>query len=198
MGKYVDFYCKNNCRELKKIVDPILHNKFGWLAQKDYDDFYSIASQVVWDCEKRFDTEKVRTNKFRSFLQNCIYNKIKSHLTYMHRSKRVLKDTNNRPIYDTSIDIFIGEDENMTIGDTIRSDFDIDKEIFGSDEDKYSEKTVRYLNRLSTLQREVLNCIVSGYSGSEIIEILDITDKQYSDSLSAIRSYRNTSILLKK
>lgn len=196
MGKYVDYYCKNNCRELKKIVDPILHNKFGWLAQKDYDDFYSIASQVVWDCEKRFNNEKVMTKKFHSFLKICIYNKIKSHLTYMHRGKRLLRDSNNNPIYDTSIDICIGEDGNMTIGDTIQSDFDMEKEISGSDQNQYSEKMIKYLSKLSTLQIEVLNCIVSGYSGSEIIEKLNITDKQYSDSLLAIRSYRNTSILL--
>lgn len=196
MGKYVEYYCNNDCRELKKIVDPILHNKFGWLAQKDYDDFYSIASQVVWDCEKRFDAEKVQTKKFKSFLKSCIYNKIKSQLTYMHRDKRVLKDSDDNPIYDTSLNISIGEDENMTIGDTIQSDFDIDKEVFGSDNNQYSEKMIKYLSKLSTLQREVLNCIVSGYSGSEIIEKLNITDKQYSDSLLAIRSYRNTSVLL--
>ena len=67
MGQYVDFYCGNNNKELKKIVDPIIMIHFGWLAQKDYDDFYSIASQVVWDCEKRFNEEKIKNKNFKSF-----------------------------------------------------------------------------------------------------------------------------------
>ena len=78
MGRYVDFYCGNNNSELKKIVYPILMNKFGWIPQKDYDDFLSIGSQVVWNCEESFDLEKVKTKKFKSFLSNCIHNKIKT------------------------------------------------------------------------------------------------------------------------
>lgn len=29
MGKYVDYYCGNNNKELKKLVNPILMNHFG-------------------------------------------------------------------------------------------------------------------------------------------------------------------------
>ena len=101
MGKYIDFYCGNNNRELKKIVDSILNHHFRWIAQKDYDDFYSIAAQVVWECERRFDE---KSESFHNFLSVCIHNRIKSQLTYMNRDKRVFKDEEGNPLYELSID----------------------------------------------------------------------------------------------
>jgi FixJ family two-component response regulator len=54
---------------------------------------------------------------------------------------------------------------------------------------------LEYLNRLSTLQKNVLRLIIAGYLPKEIVEELHITQKQYSDSCAAIHSYRNVSVL---
>lgn len=196
MGQYVDFYCKDNNKELKKIVNPILTNKFGWLPQKDYDDFYSIAAQVVWDCEKKFDSDKVRTKKFKGYLSSCIFNKIKTHLTYMHRDKRCMKDENGSPVYDTSIDAPIGEDDKTTIGDTIQTDFSIP--IFDNDcIDGYSDNVREYLNSLPDLPRKIAKLIMEDYSPKEIKEILNLTDNQYQNSWNVIKSYEKKRILFK-
>ena len=195
MGRYVDFYCGNNNSELKKIVYPILMNKFGWIPQKDYDDFYSIASQVVWDCEESFDLEKVKTKKFKSFLSNCIHNKIKTQLTYMHRDKRVLKDNNGNPIYDTSIDLQIGDDESMTLGDTIHSDFDMDSIIFGKYE--YGDNVEEFLNNLSEIPKKIVQLIMIGRSVDEIKQILNLSDREYKDNWKIINSYENRRLLYK-
>jgi len=77
MGTYLDFYCSDNNRELKKIVNPILMKQFGWIPQKDYDDFYGKMSDVVFDCEKHFSSEKIKNKNFKSFLTACIRNKQK-------------------------------------------------------------------------------------------------------------------------
>ena len=196
MGQYVDFYCKDNNKELKKIVNPILTNQFGWLPQKDYDDFYSIAAQVVWDCEKKFDSDKVRTKKFKGYLSSCIFNKIKTHLTYMHRDKRCMKDENGSPVYDTSIDAPIGEDDKTTIGDTIQTDFSIP--IFDNDcIDGYSDNVREYLNSLPDLPRKIVKLIMEDYSPKEIKEILNLTDNQYQNSWNVIKSYEKKRILFK-
>lgn len=195
MGKYVNFYCGNNNKELEKIVDQIIIKRFGWLPQKDYDDFYSIAAQVVWDCEKVFDSQKVKSEEFKSFLSSCLYNKIKSQLTYMHRDKRVLKDDEGNPIYEICIDAPLDDDENGTLGDLLSGGFDMEREVLGEDEE-YSAKTLQYLGKLSKLQREVLQLIIVGYSPNEIREELHITKKQYTDCNAAIHSYRNVSVLL--
>lgn len=196
MGKYVDFYCSNNNKELKKIIDPVLVNKFGWIPQRDYDDFYSVAACVVWDCEKRFDKEKVKNKKFKSFLSSCIYNKIKSQLTHMHRDKRCLKDKEGNPVYTLSIDAPVDDEGDYTLGETIAGSFDMEKEIFKDKEEVYSESMVLYLDRLSHLQKAVLELIAAGYQPHEIMEELLINEKQYSDCIAAIHSYRNISIFL--
>lgn len=111
MGQYVDYYCKDDNKELKKIVNQIIATKFNWIPQKDYDDLYSIASMVVWDCEKRFDPTKVRTEKFQSFLSACIQNKIKTYVTAMNRNKRTAKDKEGNPIQNVSLDAPVRDDK---------------------------------------------------------------------------------------
>ncbi len=91
MGKYVDFYCKDYNKELKKIVNAMLQRDFGWIAQKDYDDFYSYAAQVVWECEESFDETKGIS--FHNYLLPCISRRIRTRITYMNRGKRIQKMT---------------------------------------------------------------------------------------------------------
>ena len=135
MGQYVDFYCGNENKELKKIVNPILIKNFAWIPQKDFDDFYSIASQVVWDCEQKFDSKKVRTKKFKSFVSTCIHNKIKTHITYMNRDKRMMKDEDGNPLYNVSLDTPISEEDNSTISDYLSAKCNIEDDIIGDSND---------------------------------------------------------------
>ena len=58
MGKYVTCYCGNNNQALISLVDRLIEKNFGWLPQMYYDDFYSIASKVVWDCERQYKKSK--------------------------------------------------------------------------------------------------------------------------------------------
>lgn len=185
MGQYVDFYCGNNNKELKKIVDPIIMVQFGWLAQKDYDDFYSIASQVVWDCEKRFNEEKIKNKNFKSFLSSCIQNKIKTHLTYIHRNKRCMKDENGNPIYETSIDMKVTDDEKMTLGDFFVSEFDLENEVC-RDVD-INEDYDKYLANLSKIQKQIVLMKIDGESVSNIKKKLNLTDAQYDDNMKSIK-----------
>lgn len=57
-------YCDNNMKELKKICYPMLV-KIGGISNKDYDDFYSIALEVLADSVVKYDSSK---SKFRTFL----------------------------------------------------------------------------------------------------------------------------------
>lgn len=94
-----------------------------------------------------------------------------------------------------SIDTPVGDDEKFTIGDMIIDDFTIEKEVFEKDEEGYSKQMLQYLNRLSTLQKEVLRLNIAGYLPGEIKEELHISEKQYADCYAAIHSYRNVSVL---
>ena len=63
------------------------------------------------------------------------------------------------------------------------------------DNDGFSPKMKAYLNKLSKLQKNILFAISEGYSNDEIIEKFHITPKEMSEAYSAIKSYRNVSIL---
>lgn len=194
MGQYVDFYCANENRELKKIVNPILAVKFAWIPQQEYDEFYSIASMVVWDCEKKFDSTKVMTEKFKSFVSTCIHNKIKTHITYMNRDKRMMKDKNGNPIHSSSLDAPVGEDE-IDLKDIIASDFRVEDKLNG--EYSYRECVTDYLKMLSPTQQSIAKMIMEGFNSVQIKEKLNLTDKQYENHMKYLRCDKNTSILTK-
>ena len=186
MGQYVDFYCNDNNKELKKIVTPILLYKFGWLAQKDYDDFYSIASQVVWDCEQKFDGKKVKTKKFKSFVSTCIHNKIKTHITYMNRDKRMVKDDNGNPLHNSSLDAPINNEDNSTIGDYIDGEFCVEDEVI----DNSNEKVECCLEALSSIQRKIIELKMEDVSVEEVKQQLNLSNSEYESHMKAIKENR--------
>ncbi|MBD5494520.1 MAG: sigma-70 family RNA polymerase sigma factor [Lachnospiraceae bacterium] len=178
-------YYENNAKKLHKTVDKILL-KFGGLLEKDVDDFYSLANEVFVDAMKRYDDSQ----SFDAFLYSCLLNRIKTEMTRRNREKR------KADRMSISIDTPIGEEGEFTVGDMIADTFTIEKELFDKSEGGYSKRMLSYLSKLSILQKEVLKLNAAGYLANEIREELHISEKQYADCFSAIRSYRNTSVLL--
>ena len=184
MDQILNEYYKDNAKKLHMVADKIL-KKFGGLSEKDYQDFYSIANEVFVDVLKRYDN----TRPFDTFLYSCLCNRFKSEITARHRTKRILNAN------CISIDTPIKDGSDTTIGDMIQDDFNLENEIFG-EEEQYTDNMLQYLSQLSHLQKQVLNCIASGYKVQEIIDKLHITKKQYTDCYNAIYSYRNTQLLI--
>jgi DNA-directed RNA polymerase, sigma subunit (sigma70/sigma32) len=179
-------YYSNNAKKLHNTVDKILL-KFGGISGKDVDDFYSLANEVFVDVMRRYDGAQ----SFDGFLYSCLLNKIKTEITRRNREKR------KADRMSISIDTPIGDDENSTLGDVIADEFSIEKELFEKDEEGYSRRMSLYLNKLSNLQKEILRLNISGYLPGEIREELHISEKEYADCCSAIRSYKNTKCLAK-
>lgn len=184
-------YYKDNCKKLNKMVDTILVKLKFYDVRKD--DFYDLASEVFCDALKRYDGKQ----NFNGFLYRCLSNKFKTEMTNRNRLKRKA----DKMAISWEIPINNGEDKNRTVGsiveDTkITTSYDIDNTFFNDDTgNKYSEKMMRYISRLSPLQRNVLRLIIAGYSHDEIRETLHISQAECSDAISAIHSYRNVSIL---
>lgn len=186
MEEILALYYENNAKKLHGIVDKILF-RFGGLSNKDMDDFYSLANEVFVDVMRRYD----QSQSFDVFLYSCLTNKIKTEITRRNREKR------KADRMSISIDTPIDHDGNLTIADLLTDDFSIEDVVFDKKEEEYSRKTLLYLNRLSNLQRSVLNLMADGYLQSEIREQLHISEKQYSDCYEAIHSYRNIVLLFK-
>lgn len=184
MKQILNTYYENDAKKLHSIVDKLLL-KFGGIENKDKDDFYSLANEVFFDVMNRYDGKQ----SFETFLYSCMDRKIKTEMTRRNRHKR------QADRMSVSIDTPIGDDENTTLGDIIADKFSIENEVFGENEEEYSEKMLKYLKRLSKVQREILRLIIAGYLPTEIQEELHITEREYRECNIAIHSYRNVSIL---
>lgn len=183
MERLLNAYYENNGEKLRRIVDKILL-QFGGIWDKDKDDFYSLANEVFTDMLKRYDNDR----SFEGFLYSCLSNRIKSEMSRRNRYKRKCD------AMCISIEA-CEKEENAAIEKMLAVESNIEKEVFEKNERPYSHKMLRYLDRLSVLQKKVLFLIGEGYLPNEITEKLSISEKQYTDCNAAIRAYRNVSLL---
>ena len=172
-------YADDNMKELKRICYP-LFVKIGGISKKDYDDFYSIALDALLDSILRFQEDK--GCKFKTFLIGNIKRKFITEIRDRNRKKRI-------PVKQIdSIDSLMFED-GIPLTELIPSDFDVHNECFN--EDISDVKIKRYLNKLSSIQKEIVLLLSDGYKASEIREKLHINEKQYINNLGAIQAYEN-------
>ena len=179
--EYLKSYYENNAQKLRRMSDSIIC-KFGGLSDKDYHDFYSIANEVFVDVMKRYDGER----SFDGFLYSCLTNKFQSEMTRLNREKR--RGDRNA----ISIDAQIGEND-LTIGDTIESDFCIDNVL--DEMGEYDENIERYLNSLNVIQRQIIEMKMDCIPVSEIKETLKLSNKQYDDYCNDMKCFEKISIL---
>lgn len=178
-------YYADNAKKLHKTVDRILC-KFGGLSGKDTDDFYSLANEVFADVIKRYDYKQ----SFDGFLYSCLSNKIMTEITRRNREKRKAERM------CISLDAPVGYDDSLTIGNIIADDFDTFEEATkGQEGGKYQDKVQQYISKLSNRQVNILNLLIDGYKPNEIRQILELSSREYADSLQTMRSYENVKIL---
>ena len=176
MKSYIEFYCKNDCAELRKISDKIIMKEFGWLPQMLYDDFYSIALEVLWRCDNGFDDTKGA--KFETYLVNCLNKKFRTRVTYINRKRR------NNGVADLSFEQLINDEDKITIGDMIA-----DKAP-----DEISEKTQKYLDGLTKLQKRVAEMIMDGIDIQIIKNSLNLSDRRFNAIFQRMKAREKTVI----
>ena len=200
----IEWLFANEAKEMRKICNKYMV-KFGGISEMDYDDFYS---QVGWDISIASKNYQPTEDKsFKEFIYGVIKLSVCKQMTHRNRGKRQLivekeivdefgnKTTIKEYIPTVSLDAPVGEEGGMTVGEMLVHKSTTETDFFEEREDTYSDKMNRYLNKLSSLQREVLKLISIGFMPSEIIEELHINKKMYDDCYQAIHSYRNISLL---
>lgn len=187
-------YYENNAAKLRKIVDKILR-KFGGVT--DNQEFYSLANEVFLDVLRKYDPEK----KFDPFLYSCLSNRIKSKMSSVNCKKRkkilvIDKGGTKEKVYvgDISLDAPFGDDgeENLTLKDVLPSDYILEENIF---EMKRDDKVETYLKKISIKQREIVIALMDGEKPGQIQKRLGMTEREYADQLSGIRSFKNIKVL---
>lgn len=195
---------ENDAKEMKRICNMYMV-KFGGISEMDYDDFYS---QVGWDISVAIKNYQPNSEKsFKEFIYGVIKLAVWKQMTHRNRGKRqlilekeIIDEAGNLTMIKeyvptVSLDAPVGEEGGMTVGEMLAHKSTIESDFFDKREDVYSEKMDKYLNKLSSLQREVLRLISIGFMPSEILEELHINKKMYEDCYNAIHSYRNISLL---
>ena len=200
MEQILTAYYADNAKKLRDMADKILVRLH--FAHVDRVDFYSLANEVFVCAMRDYESSM----SFDGFLYSCLYKKFCTEMTSRTRDKRCAKikvreiDENgtvvlkNKILPDESLDAPLADGEDGTLGDTIAGGFDIEKEVFGREDEGYSRRMLLYLGRLSKLQKEVLRLHIAGYPSNEIKKELKISEKQYTDCNAAIHSYRNVSV----
>lgn len=179
----LDEYCSDELKKLKQLCNPMLM-KIGGISNSDYDDFYDIALETLADSIVKYDNSK--SCHFKTFLKGNIERRFKNELRDRNRDKRI-------PLKQIESIDYVCEDGTL-LCELIPSDFDVYREAFG--EDLSDTKINIYLNKLSFLQRRIVNMLSDGHTSSEIKAALNLNARTYSDNLSAIQAYENIKILL--
>ena len=201
----IEWLFANEGKEMRKICNKYMV-KFGGISEMDYDDFYS---QVGWDVSVAIKNYKPNLDKsFKEFIYGVIKLSVCKQMTHRNRGKRqliiekeIIDETGNKTIIKeyiptVSLDAPVGEEDGMTVGEMLAHKSTTETDFFNEREDTYSDKMNRYLNKLSSLQREVLRLISIGFMPSEILGELHINKKLYDDCYNAIHAYRNISVLI--
>ena len=202
--KTIKWLFANEAKEMRKICNKYMV-KFGGISEMDYDDFYS---QVGWDVSIASKNYQPTDDKsFKEFIYGVIKLSVCKQMTHRNRGKRqliikkeIIDETGNKTtikeyIPTVSLDAPVGEEGGMTVEEMLAHKSTTETCFFEEREDTYSDKMNRYLNKLSSLQKEVLRLISIGFMPSEILEELHINQKMYEDCYQAIHSYRNISLL---
>ena len=111
---------------------------------------------------------------------------------------KIKRDEDGNPIVipDMSINMQIDLDEDYTLENSIASDFNLEGEIINRLHPT-TDKIEMYKSNLSYKQQKAVDLICDGYTQDEIIEELNITEREYKDNiLGTMRLYENVKVLL--
>lgn len=184
--RILEEYASNGMAKLRKVSYP-LFIKFGGISEKDHDDFYSKANMELWKATEAFDNSK--GVPFEAYLLGCLKRKFKTEMTGLNREKR------KADRLSSSLDTPIGEDEGMTLGDTLASNYSVESVALDKICTLKDESTQKYLNSLSPKQKQIAELIMNEYEPSEIKKNLGLSDKQYNDYLKDMRTFEKTMVL---
>lgn len=186
-------YCRNEMKKLKQICYPKIH-KIGGISQMDYDDLYSVALDVLRYSVERYDES--RGCKFSTYLSGNISRKYSTYVRDRLREKRsdkVQYDENGNRVFTQNISLDNCIEDGMNFNKKIASNFNLEDEI-GLNED---ERVDSFLNKLNSIQRNILSSFMQGYRPNEVKQRLNISDKEYNEAIKSIRLNKHLSLFNK-
>jgi len=206
---FINSYYENNAKKLHSVVDRIFNKYYGGTVNKDIDEFYGVATDVIMEIRQNHTYDPSKSD-FDAYLYRAILFGLKSEFKKRTCAKRATKieekdengnlilDKNGKPkriaIPDIRIDAPLKDNGELTFGDTLKSDFNTEESLTEIT-NGYSDKIELFLSKLSDIQKKIIDLIMKNYSTLEIKKSLNLSDKQYRDAWNIICSYDNKRIL---
>jgi len=206
---FINSYYENNAKRLHSVVDRIFNKYYGGTVNKDIDEFYGVATDVIMEIRQNHTYDPSKSD-FDAYLYRAILFGLKSEFKKRTCAKRATKieekdengnlilDKNGKPkriaIPDIRIDAPLKDNGELTFGDTLKSDFNTEESLTEIT-NGYSDKIELFLSKLSDIQKKIIDLIMKNYSTLEIKKSLNLSDKQYRDAWNIICSYDNKRIL---
>lgn len=203
MDDIVNFYYKEERKELKKICNQILNSIWNDIPNFYRDDFESLAGYLILFCVKSYDPS---TGPFRAYLYPFMQKKFISYIYSINSLKRggdgnwdgEKRDKDGKKVKKSvkvkfvNINDKIKDGSDSTYADILEGGKSVEDIIFENEKDSRLEV---YINRLSRTQREIAELLANGYKPNEVQETLGLSSKQYFDNLTEMRNPENTGIL---
>ena len=191
----LNFYCKDNMRELRKFCDPIINqfmSKYG-ISDMNRDDLYGVAVDTLADSISKYNEEK---SQFSTFLDGNLKRKFLQWLRDSRRRCRcnIMRDENGNKIVIPDLSFDIPNDDGLYLKDIVSSGESIEDRIIVTEE--YSPEMKKYLSALSNVQFKILEMLSDGYEEDEIKEKLHIGTMLYKDSINGIRLFSKTKYII--
>lgn len=203
-NKILEDYIGNDMKKIRKICKKIISKTNvpdGYL-----EEYYDKAVDVLMESMNTYDES--RNCKFSTYFYGNLVRRTGTWIRDCMRFKRcnletdskgkIKRDEDGNPIVipDMSINMQIDLDEDYTLENSIASDFNLEGEIINRLHPT-TDKIEMYKSNLSYKQQKVVDLICDGYTQDEIIEELNITEREYKDNiLGTMRLYENVKVLL--
>lgn len=180
--------------KLHNYVDKFLR-KYKWIPQKDRDDFYSVANYYFIEAANDFNG----MGEFEGYLKMVLAKKLSSYARGMQRKKKcdvrtVIVDGKKETIYLSTLSFNApienkNGNTNETLGDITPSGFNLEDNLSDEVGLSFSSDVNEYLDKLPKKTKKMALLISEGYKPCDIIEKMNMTEKEYQIHMDIIRTY---------
>ena len=197
----VNYYYEKDRKALKSICNKILSQIWNDVPFYYRDDFESVAGLTILQSLNTYNLKKggQKLDDIRKYVNTSIKLNFISYIYNINNLKHggdgnwdpEKRDENGRKIKKSvkvkfvNIDDKVKEDSDSTYADIIKGGKSVEEIIF---EDKKDSRLEACINKLNKTQKKIVSLMIDGYKPNEIQEELQLTNKQYFDYVTDMRT----------
>ena len=197
----VNYYYEKDRKALKSICNKILSQIWNDVPFYYRDDFESVAGLTILQSLNTYNLKKggQKLDDIRKYVNTSIKLNFISYIYNINNLKHggdgnwdnEKRDENGKKVKKSvkvkfvNIDDKIKEGSVSTYSDIIPGGKSVEEIIF---EDKKDSKLEACINKLNKTQKKIVSLMIDGYKPNEIQERLQLTNKQYFDYVTDMRT----------